>query len=134
MYPEEWRDSAEEQGRALEVGRIRGRLESLESEAFVVALQLAPAGQVEHDSRLAREERLNDRNPDALALSRGHDRDRCQFTASVSVRLDLANPNHLSVLLGHHEVRPTQVHAGQANLFDETEDSGLVSFGRGTGG
>src|SRR6266851_2859119 len=134
MYAEDWRDPADQQGRAPEVARIRSRLETFEPEAFVIALQLTPAGQVEHDSRLAREERLNDRVPDALALSSGHDRDRCQFTASVSVRLDLAHPDHLSVLLGHHEVRPTQVHAGQANLFDETEDSGLVGFGRGTGG
>src|SRR6266852_9488562 len=134
MYPEEWRDPAEEQGCAPEVGRIGSRLETRKAEALVVALQLAPAGQVEYDSRLAREERLDDRIPDALALSSGHDRDRCQFTASVAVRLDLAHPDHHSVLLGDHEVRPTQVHAGQPNLFDETEDSGLVSFSRGTGG
>src|SRR6266849_1075351 len=134
MYAEEWRDPADQQGRAAEVGRIQSRLETLEPEAFVIALQLTPAGLVEHDSRLAREERLNDRNPDALALSKGHDRDRCQFTAPVAVRLDLAHPDHLSILLGDHEVRPTKVHAGQPNLFDETEDSGLVGFGRGTGG
>src|SRR6266852_1930360 len=134
MYPEEWRDPAEEQGRGPEVVRIRGRLETSKAEAFVVALQLAPAGQVEHDSRLAREQRLDDRGPDALALSSGHDRDRCQFPASVAVRLDLAHPDHLSVLLGDHEVRPAQVHAGQANLFDESQDAGLVSFSRGTGG
>src|SRR6266852_7228514 len=117
MYAEDGRDPADQQGRAPEVGRIRIRLEALEPEAFVVALQLAPAGQVEHDSRLAREERLDDRTPDALVLSSGHDRDRCQFTASVAVRLDLAHPDHLSVLLGDYEVRPTQVHAGQPNLF-----------------
>src|SRR3989442_15081531 len=107
MYPEEWRDSAEEQGRAPEVGRIRGRLETRKAEALVVALQLAPAGKVEHDSRLAREERLDNRGPDALVLSSGHDRDRCQFTTSLAVRLDLAHPDHFSVLLGHHDVRPT---------------------------
>src|SRR5713226_2529635 len=134
MYAEDWRDPADQQGRAPEVGRIRSRLETLEPEAFVVALQLAPAGQVEHDSRLAREQRLDDRGPDALALSSGHDRDRCQLPASVAVRLDLAHPDHLSVLLGDHEVRPAQVHAGQADRFDETEDSGLVGFGRGTDG
>src|SRR5260370_40570640 len=134
MYPEDWRDPADQQGRAPEVGRIRSRLETLEPEAFVVALQLAPGGKVEDDSRLAREERLDDRSPDALVLSSGHDRDRCQFTASVAVRLDLAHPEHLSVFLADHEVRPTQVHAGQPHLPDQAEDSGLVGFGRGTDG
>src|SRR5258706_3246487 len=118
-------------GREAEVGRIFGPLDTLEAKALVVALELAPAGQMEDGAGLAPEERLDDRGPDAFALPFGDDGDRGQFAASVAVRFDLAPSDDLSVLLDHHEVRPLKVHPGKMDLPNEAPDCGLVVGGGG---
>src|SRR5437660_9611931 len=86
------------------------------------------------DARLAFEERLDDRAPNALALPCGHDCDRGQLTAAVGVRLDLAYPDHRPILLGQYEVRPIKPHGRQLRLLDEATDRGLLARGRGTDG
>src|SRR5712692_9657787 len=69
-----------------------------------------------------------------LPLPLREDGDRCQFTASVAVRLDLAHADHLSVLLSHHEIGPLKVHPRQTYLGNEASDCRLVVLGRGTDG
>src|SRR5258706_14956934 len=103
-------------GREAEVGRIFGPLDTLEAKALVVALELAPAGQMEDGADLAPEERRHDRGPDALALPLADDGDRGQFAASLAVRLDLAPGDALSRLLYHHERRPLKGHPAQLSL------------------
>src|SRR5258708_7630249 len=85
MYAEEPPDGTDQRGRAPEVGRIRSPLDTLEAEVFVVALELAPAGQMEDDACFAGEKRIDHRGPDVLPLPLGEDGDRGQFTASVAV-------------------------------------------------
>src|SRR5713226_8438147 len=89
---------------------------------------------MENDAILAPEERLDDRGPDAFALLLGENGDRGQFAAPVAVRLDLAHPNELLVVLGHHEVGPLKVHPGQMHLRYEASDCELVVRGCGTDG
>src|SRR5258708_24305902 len=119
-------------GRALEIRRILSPLNTPEAEALVVALELAPAGQMEYDANLAPEERLDDGGPDASALLLRHNGDRGQFAAPVPVRLDLAHPNDLLSLFGHHEVGPLKVHPRQMHLRNEAPDCDLVVLGCGT--
>src|SRR6266404_4586280 len=116
MYSEQRRDAVGESSRAPEVRRIRSRLNTPEAEASVVALELAPAGQMENDACFASEEPLDHCGPDVLPLPLREDGDRGQFTASVAVRLDLAHADHLSVLLGHHQIGPLKVHPRQTYL------------------
>src|SRR5229473_2199653 len=134
MYAEEPRDGVDQRVRAPEVGRIRSRLDTSEAEAFVVALELAPAGQMEDHACFASEERLDHCGPDVLPLLLREDGDRGQFAASVAMRLDLAHADHLSVLLGNHEIWPLKVHSRQTYLRNEASDCRLVVFGRGTDG
>jgi hypothetical protein len=54
LRPEQPHDEVDERDQPLEIGRVLGPLETPEAEALVKALQLAPAGQVEDDARLAR--------------------------------------------------------------------------------
>src|SRR5713226_3547620 len=132
MYPEQRRDAVDESSRAPEVRRIRSRLNTLEAEPLVVALELAPAGQIEDDACFASEESFDHCGPDLLPLPLREDGDRGQFTASVAVRLDLAHAYHLSVLLGNHEIGPLKVHSRQTYVRNEASDRGLVALGRGT--
>src|SRR6266851_3264306 len=134
MNPKEPRDQVGHPGRAPEVRRILSPLDTPEAEALVVALELAPAGQMEDDANFAPEERLDDRGPDAFALLLRENGDRGQFAAPVAVRLDLAHPNELLVLLGHHEVGPLKVHPGQMHLSNQASDCELVVLGCGTDG
>src|SRR6267143_5275425 len=134
MYPEEPHDQVGEPGRATKVGRICSLLETPEAEAFVVTLELAAAGQMEDDAGLASQELTDDRRPDALALPTWDDGDGCQLTAAVAVRLDLAHPDDLSILLGHHEVWPLKVHGRKTRFPDLTADRALVGLRRGSDG
>src|SRR5229473_1074558 len=119
---------------APDVRRIRSRLNTPEAEPLVVALELAPAGQIEDDACFASEESFDHCGPDLLPLPLGEDGDRGQFTASVAMRLDLAHTDHLSILLGNHEIGPSKVHPRQTYLGNEASDCGLVVLGRGTDG
>src|SRR6267143_2150192 len=134
MYPEEPHDQVGEPGRATKVRRICSLLETPEAEAFVVTLELAATGQMEDDARLGSQECADDRSPDALPLPTWDDGDGCQLTAAIAVRLDLAHPDDLSVLLGHDEVWPMKVHRRKARFPDQTADRGLVGLGRGSDG
>src|SRR6266850_2383340 len=89
---------------AGEVGRVTGRLLTHKAEPFVEALQLAPAGEVQHRCRLARKECLDDRVADAPPLSVGHDCNRGQLTAPIPMRFYLAQPGNHAIFLRDHEM------------------------------
>jgi len=124
--PREAPDQVYERNQAPEIGRVIGPVETPEAEAFVIALQLATARQVEDSARVAGKKRPDDGAPDPMTLARRHDHDGGELPATVAVCFDLAHAGDGAVLLSHDEVRPVEIHGVQPRVLDQVADSGLI--------